>query len=83
VNKTFRITAALMEPIRNGHELADLIHETFWDALEQNGKKPNPLLIKAAQELMLDACSEEYAIATDDEGNSYYLIPVPDKEKHP
>lgn len=77
---TYTITKAPMAIIRNGHELADLIHETIWDALDVNGKKPNPLVIRAAQELMLDACSEEYDIATDAKGDAYYLVPVPKKE---
>lgn len=82
MKRTFTITPAPMSIIRDGNELADLIHETVWDALDQNGKKPHPMVISTAQALMLDACREEYAIATDQDGDAYYLVPVPKENKH-
>jgi hypothetical protein len=70
-----------MAIIRNGTEFTDLIHETLWDAFDQNGKKPSPLIIRTAQELVQNGCREEYDIATDTDGNAYYLVPIPAKEK--
>ena len=82
MKRTYTITPAPLNIIRDGHELADLIHETVWDALHTNGKKPHPMVISTAQELMLDSCREEYDIATDQDGNQYFLVPVPNKEQN-
>lgn len=81
MKRTYTIQPAPMSIIRDGHELADLIHESVWDALDQNGKKPHPMVISTAQELILAACQEEYEIATGEDGDSYYLVPVPQKEQ--
>jgi hypothetical protein len=81
VKRTYNITTLATPIIRNGHELEDLIHETLWDSFQYDGKKPNMNIIRNAQELIAAAFSEEYDIATDTDGNSYYLVPVPHKEQ--
>lgn len=81
MKRTFIITELAAPIIKNGHELEDLIHETLWDAFQYDGKKPNINIIRNMQELVVTACAEEYNIATDQDGNSYYLVPLPNKEQ--
>jgi hypothetical protein len=73
---TITITPAYVARICDGFELANLIHESAYDALTQHQIPFDPAVVHTLIVKITTALADECDTATTPDGDQYHLVPI-------
>jgi hypothetical protein len=76
VKTTITITPAYLPRIRDGAELANIIHESAYDAFNMHNVDFDLAVVHTLIAKITTALADECDTATTSEGDAYHLVPV-------